>query len=106
MAERITKNDLMEYDNVPVRVAAQYLGITEQAVRWGIRSGKLPIGTVSGKKGTRCLIPPAKLIDWKEGMDVAEKIDAELKTISKLMEQGLITFDDILGLINSDRKPA
>lgn len=91
-----TKTELLEYANVPVKIAAAYLGISDQAVRWGIRYGDLPIGTAIK---SRCNIPPSRLIAYKEGMDEEERISAELKTISKLMEAGLVCFDDILGLV-------
>ena len=98
MPEKVvpTKTELLEYANVPVKVAAAYLGISDQAVRWGIRYGDLPIGTALK---SRCNIPPSRLISYKEGLDEGERISAELKTVSKLMESGLVCFDDIIGLV-------
>lgn len=93
-----TKEELLRFANVPVKLAATYLGVTEQVIRCRVRAeGKdhLPIGVPNG---SRCIISPQKLIAFKETIGEQERVSAELKTIGKFLETGMICFDDVLEL--------
>lgn len=60
--------DIRAYDNVPVSVAADYLGIYHDRLRNAIKSGKMPFVGVSvdGEK-SMFIISPGGLIGWKNG---------------------------------------
>ena len=60
--------DIRAYDNVPVEVAADYLGIYPDRLRNAIKGGKMPFLGVSvdGAK-TMFIISPGGLINWKNG---------------------------------------
>lgn len=60
--------DIRAYDNVPVSVAADYLGVVPMRLRNAIKSGKMPFLGVSvdGEK-SMFIISPGGLINWKNG---------------------------------------
>lgn len=62
------ESDIQRHNNVPVSLAAEYLGISEVFVRYGIRASILPIGTYM-KRGERCAyhISPGKLLAYQRG---------------------------------------
>lgn len=91
-----SNEEIMTYSVVPVKIAAKYLGMSQQTVRNGMRKEYLKIGEVIG---SHFYIYPSKLIAVREGKEVAEQIGAEIKTVAALLEKGLIKFDDILGLV-------
>lgn len=63
-----SKADILQYRNVPVAVAAQYLGVSSDFVRKGIIKGALPIGTAFKGKGRWTFhISPYQLIRYQEG---------------------------------------
>lgn len=93
-----TKAELLTYANVPVKVAAAYLGVTEQAVRCRIRAKGDEHWNIGYCNGRRSLIPPQLLISFKEGIAQKEKCEIELKTIGAFLESGALHFDDILAL--------
>ena len=61
-------DDIRAYDNVPLAVAADYLGIYHDRLRNAIKSGKMPFVGVSvdGEK-SMFIISPGGLIGWKNG---------------------------------------
>lgn len=65
---KYTENDIKAYDNVPIDVAADYLGVYAERLRNAIKSGKMPfIGvSVDGTK-SMFIISPGGLIAWKNG---------------------------------------
>lgn len=81
---------------VPVVLAAAYLGMCPQSVREGMKDGSLKIGEIVK---SHFYIYPVKLVACKEGVERAEAISSELKTVRYLMETGLIDLEGILGLI-------
>ena len=83
----------MKYDNVPVKIAAEYLGVSQQFVRWQMKHEKLPIGNVKtnpqGK--SKYYISPGKLISYKTGKDYQEvekeiNFERKYKDLLKLKE--------------------
>lgn len=67
---KYTDNDIKEYDNVPVEVAADYLGIPPDRLRRILRSGTMPFlggstGDVSGK--VMYMVSPGGLVAYKSG---------------------------------------
>ena len=60
--------DIRAYDNVPISVAADYLGIYHDRLRNAIKNGKMPFVGVSvdGEK-SMFIISPGGLIGWKNG---------------------------------------
>ena len=63
----MTQSELKRLKNVPVRVAADYLGVSPEFIRSGIEQNRLPFGAcVTGASGRRIFyISPEKLIDFK-----------------------------------------
>lgn len=63
------EDKILSYKNVPVRVAAEYLGVSLEFVRSGIERGFLPFGVcVTGSLGRRSFfISPNKLIEFAKG---------------------------------------
>ncbi len=87
------EEDIIKYDNVPVKITAEYLGVSQQFVRWQMKHGKLPIGNVKtnpqGKN--KYYISPGKLISYKTGKDYHEvekeiNFDRKYKDLLKLKE--------------------
>lgn len=67
---KYTENDIKAYDNVPIDVAADYLGVYAERLRNAIKSGKMPfIGVSVSVDGTKSMfiISPGGLIAWKNG---------------------------------------
>ncbi len=62
-----TTDDIKCLDNVPVEVAAKYLGVSKIFVMDGLRSQRLPIGAAVKKKIWMYHISPGKLIAYKAG---------------------------------------
>lgn len=72
MKERITDDEIRAYDNVPIDVAAQYLGVYPERLRNALKSGAMPfLGvavTNAGAPGkTMFIISLGGLISWKNG---------------------------------------
>ncbi len=83
-----------EYENVPVRVAAEFLSTSPQAVRDGILGKTLPIGAVALNAGgkPRFIIPPERLKSWKNGYDL--NISAAEKLLEKIKITAQVTADE------------
>lgn len=67
---RFTDSDIRTYDNVPVEVAADYLGVYPERLRMALKSGTMPhIGVAIPTSGNKTLfiISPGGLISWKNG---------------------------------------
>ena len=78
------EKEILKYDNVPVKVAAKYLGVGEQFIRIQMQRDIISIGCVKtnhqGKH--QYYISPAKLISYKTGKDyneVKEEISFNVK---------------------------
>lgn len=87
------EEDIIKFDNVPVKIAAKYLGVSQQFIRWQMKHEKLPIGSVKtnpqGK--SKYYISPGKLIGYKIGKDYREvekeiNFDRKYKDLLKLKE--------------------
>lgn len=65
----MTREKILQYDNVPVDAAAAYLGKTKPFVYMGLRVGRLPFGTAVEMPGGEWSyhISPGLLIAYKEG---------------------------------------
>lgn len=60
-----------EYVNVPPKIAARYLGVSEQFVYKGLKQGVLPFGTaVDAGKEWMFNIPIQRLRVYKNGYDI------------------------------------
>lgn len=59
-----SKEEIMTYNVVPVKIAAEYLGMSQQTVRNGMRKGYLNIGEVVG---SGFYIYPDRLIACRTG---------------------------------------
>jgi hypothetical protein len=63
----MTEDELLSMRNVPVQVAAEYLGVSPKFIRFGIVQRTLPIGSYVNLGGTRNTfhISPARLIEYQ-----------------------------------------
>lgn len=66
---QITDEKIREYNNVPVAVAADYLGKTPEFIRCAIRSQRCPFGIAVQMEGGQWSysISPGMLIAYKNG---------------------------------------
>lgn len=73
-----------EYDNVPPKVAAEYLGVAHTYIYAGLQQGRLPIGSAIKGEGGRWSynIPVNRLKIYKNGFD-AENL---IKLLNILMQ--------------------
>ncbi len=83
---KIADEDILKYDNVPVNIAAQYLGVGQMYIRIGLRRNRLPFGTavqVSEKEDGQWTyhISPGLLVSYKTGKDVLKPLMENLKGV-------------------------
>lgn len=83
---KITDEDILKYDNVPVSVAAKYLGVGQMYIRIGLRRNRLPFGTavqVSEKENGQWSyhISPGLLVSYKTGKEALKPLFENLKSI-------------------------
>lgn len=65
---KITEADIRKYDNVPVDIAAEYLGIYAERLREALKKNQLPTVGVAVTNGkSMFIISPGGLIAWKTG---------------------------------------
>lgn len=58
-------DEILSYDNVPVDVAARYLGWPENTVRLALREGRACFGTAVRGKGLAYKVSPGGLVRYK-----------------------------------------
>lgn len=77
--------DIDNYKNVPVKVAAELLGVSMPFIREGIKSGSLPIGSAVQVSGNRWAfqISPGLLREYITGSKALKKYFEENKEILK-----------------------
>lgn len=63
----MTDSEILAYDSVPVRTAAEYLGVSVLFIQNGLQQGSLPFGCcVVGDSGKRIFdIRPQALVEYK-----------------------------------------
>lgn len=63
----MTDEDIWAYKSVPVRTAAEYLGVSVAFIQNGLQQGSLPFGScVTGESGKRTFdIRPQALVQYK-----------------------------------------
>ena len=98
------EKEILKYDNVPVKVAAKYLGVGEQFIRIQMQRDIISIGCVKtnpqGKH--QYYISPAKLISYKTGKDyneVKEEISFNVKyeqllKLRELLDKDILTKEE------------
>lgn len=60
-----TDDEILAYDNVPVDVAARYLGWPENTVRLALREGRASFGTAVRDNGLTHKVSPGGLVRYK-----------------------------------------
>lgn len=60
-----TDTEILEYENVPVDVAARYLDWTEQTVRLALREGRVTFGVAVKDRALTYKISPGGLVKYK-----------------------------------------
>lgn len=98
------EKEILKYDNVPVKVAAKYLGVGEQFIRIQMQRDIISIGCVKtnpqGKH--QYYISPAKLISYKTGKtynEVKEEITftakcEQLIKLKELLDKDILTKEE------------
>lgn len=96
--EKITDERILSYDNVPINIAAQYLGASQQFVRVLLQRERAPIGTAVQISGTKWTyhVSPGLLVEYKNGKQLQSWI-AETKKM-------LASYLDIKGVEESETK--
>lgn len=58
--------EIMKFKNVPVKIAADFLNVSQEFIRTGIETGAVPFGIcVTGPSGRRSFyINPKQLVDF------------------------------------------
>lgn len=67
---KYTDNDIKSYDNVPIEVAADYLGVPPDRLRRILKSGTMPFiggSTINNCGKTMFIISPGGLVNFKQG---------------------------------------
>lgn len=86
-----SEKEILQYDNVPVTVAASYIGWTEHALRLAIREKRAPFGiAVEGEGRYIFNISPGGLVKYKqEGVSVVP-----FEALQDLMADGVCRLVD------------
>lgn len=90
MKERITDQDILQYDNVPVDIASKYLDTSGQYIRVGLQRGRLPFGSavdMGGKGKYTYQISPGALVNWKNGTSVRNWIEEKKEMLEALLSE-------------------
>ncbi len=98
----ITDEEILSYNNVPVKVAAEYIGSTPHALYYAIQDGRAPFGfasvnedakTYSGRSYTYN-ISPGLLVAYKRGTlacpNPGEVMRVMLTAIQDMLAEGKI----------------
>ena len=78
----ITDEEILAMNEVPAKVAADYLGMTYPMLTWKLQQGELPFGTARKNKAWSYHINPQALVNYKHGAED----DSILKVIHKQLE--------------------
>ena len=83
---KITDEDILKYDNVPIAVAAKYLGVSQMYIRIGLRRNRLPFGTavqLSEKVDGQWTyhVSPGLLVSYKTGKNILKPLIENLKSV-------------------------
>ncbi len=83
---KITDEEILKYDNIPVSIAAKYLGVGQMYIRIGLRRNRLPFGTavqVSEKEDGQWSyhVSPGLLVSYKTGKDMLKPLIENLKGV-------------------------
>lgn len=86
--KKITAQELLEYQNVPIEVAAEYLGKAKTFLYSGLQTGRLDFGSAVLCEGNTWSyqIPPKKLIEYQEGrlIDLPVELEHELHKLANV----------------------
>ena len=86
----ITDEEILGMNEVPVRTAADYLGMTYSMLAWQLQQGKMPFGTARKNKTWTYHINPQALVNYKNGIDdngILLIIDKKLDEIFCLLKE-------------------
>ncbi len=67
---KYTDNDIKTYDNVPIEVAADYLGVPPDRLRRILKAGTMPFiggSAVNNCGKTMFIVSPGGLVNFKRG---------------------------------------
>ena len=106
--------EILSYDNVPVTVAADYLGCGIPSIRSALQSGRAPFGyaTRSGEDGGKWMpqISPGLLVAYKNGtlptVDGREIVSMLTEAVERVLDLRSKAAIEVLcpGLLESVRK--
>ena len=78
----MNEKDILLYDNVPIKIAAQYLGVSQQYIRIGLQRQRLPFGSAVQVGGTNTWtyqISPGAIVNWKNGNSIRNYYEMLIK---------------------------
>lgn len=86
--ERVTEEKILSYDNVPVSVAAEFLGTSQQFIRVLLQKERAPIGTAVQMSGTKWTyhVSPGLLIEYKNGKQLKTWIAETKKMLASYLD--------------------
>lgn len=87
MKEKITDEEILKYDNVPVDIAATYLDTSGQYIRIGLQRERFPFGSavdIGGKGKYTYQISPGALVNYKNGTSVKNWIEEKKEMLKAL----------------------
>lgn len=86
--KKITAQELLEYQNVPIEVAAEYLGKAKTFLYSGLQTGRLDFGSAVLCEGNMWSyhISPQKLVEYQEGrlIDLPVELEHELHKLASV----------------------
>lgn len=100
-----TDKEIMSYNNVPIDIAARYIGIAESSMRLALREGRVNFGFAAQGAGSHLIynISPGGLVKYKrEGLTVVpfEKIqDLLTDSVCQLVDAKLGSMRQLLDMV-------
>lgn len=84
---KITDEEILSMKDVPVRVAADYLGMTYPMLTWKLQQGELPFGFAKKNREWTYHINSRALVKYKNGDEDAGILQAIHNQLKDIQEQ-------------------
>lgn len=82
-----TNTEILSFNEVPVRVAADYLGMTYPMLTWKLQQGEVPFGIARKNREWSYHISPQALVKYKNGEDNSDILRAIHNQLSDIQSQ-------------------
>ncbi len=87
---KITDEEILSMKEVPVKIAADYLGMTYPMLTWKLQQGELPFGIAKKNREWSYHISPQALVRYKNGesdSNILQAIHNQLKDIQEQLPE-------------------